>query len=124
MALLVSTLILGFLGSWHCGIMCGPISCNFKVKKQFLTYHLGRLVSYLVVATILYIGSHFLLEAGSRNFKMTMGLVFALFFCGFGLAQLGLIDSKKMNFKYFKFQISILNRFRRISESFPLVLGL
>ena len=36
----------GFLGSWHCGIMCGPSACFMAEKKQLLPYQVGRLISY------------------------------------------------------------------------------
>lgn len=36
----------GFLGSWHCGVMCGPSACFMAEKKQLLPYQVGRLISY------------------------------------------------------------------------------
>lgn len=36
----------GFLGSWHCGMMCGPSACFMAEKKQLPQYQLGRLISY------------------------------------------------------------------------------
>ncbi len=38
----------GFLGSWHCGVMCGPTACFMAEKKQLVPYQLGRLISYVL----------------------------------------------------------------------------
>ncbi len=45
----VSILVAGFLGSWHCGLMCGPMACYIGQKKQLLTYQAGRLISYSIL---------------------------------------------------------------------------
>ena len=37
----------GFIGSWHCAVMCGPVTCLLASKKQLVSYQLGRLVSYV-----------------------------------------------------------------------------
>ena len=55
--MLISALIFGLLGSFHCIGMCGPIAFllplerNNKVKKllQIFLYHSGRLFSYAVI---------------------------------------------------------------------------
>ena len=39
-------LVAGFLGSWHCALMCGPMSCYVGQKKQWSSYQIGRLISY------------------------------------------------------------------------------
>jgi sulfite exporter TauE/SafE len=36
-----------FFGSWHCGVMCGPIAVYMASKKSLIPYHLGRLISYV-----------------------------------------------------------------------------
>ena len=38
----------GFIGSWHCAVMCGPMSCYLTSNKQLLSYQLGRLLSYVL----------------------------------------------------------------------------
>lgn len=58
--LLVSAVILGFLGSFHCVGMCGPIAFMLPVDrknqiKQFVqisSYHLGRLTTYSLIGLL------------------------------------------------------------------------
>jgi len=52
-----SAIILGFLGSFHCVGMCGPIafmlpvdrSNSVKKVSQIFTYHFGRLLAYSII---------------------------------------------------------------------------
>ncbi|HMQ10471.1 MAG TPA: sulfite exporter TauE/SafE family protein [Oligoflexia bacterium] len=61
-----SFFVLGFLTSFHCIGMCGPIamlfiSDNDSAVKESLKYNFSRLISYIVVGTALYfIGTRFL----------------------------------------------------------------
>ena len=58
--MILSALILGFLGSLHCVGMCGPItfmlpvdrSSNTKKFGQIFIYHLGRLSAYGILGAI------------------------------------------------------------------------
>ena len=58
--MLLSALILGLLGSFHCIGMCGPIAFvlplnrenNLKKVIQVLLYHLGRLLTYSFIGLI------------------------------------------------------------------------
>ena len=36
----------GLIGSWHCGVMCGPMACFLAAQKQLKSYQLGRMLSY------------------------------------------------------------------------------
>lgn len=47
-SLLAGFFIAGFIGSWHCAVMCGPITCLLAQKKQLVQYQFGRLVSYVL----------------------------------------------------------------------------
>lgn len=117
--------VMALLGSWHCGVMCGPLSCNFRQKKSFFSYHLGRLISYLFVASILYLGTRYFLETDSRPLKIISSLVFGVLLVVFGLAQLQLIpNAKRINFKFFKIQHRILERYKNLLNQFPILLGL
>lgn len=61
-----SFFVLGFLTSFHCIGMCGPIamlfiSDNHSAVKESIKYNFSRILSYLTVGTSLYfIGSSFL----------------------------------------------------------------
>ena len=50
----------GFLGSWHCGVMCGPTACFMAEKKQLLPYQFGRMASYVLVGAFAGFISQFL----------------------------------------------------------------
>lgn len=124
-AAIFSVLIMGFLGSWHCGVMCGPISCNFKKQKDFFSYHIGRLISYLVIGLIFYHGAHFFLDTGSRHLKMAASLFFGIILVYFGLNQWGTFKSQssgKMN-KFSKLHFHILKKFSP-AQKIPLLMGL
>ncbi|NNK82410.1 MAG: sulfite exporter TauE/SafE family protein [Flavobacteriaceae bacterium] len=58
--MLVSALVLGLLGSFHCVGMCGPIAFMLPVDRtnsyskvfQIALYHLGRLISYSLIGLV------------------------------------------------------------------------
>ena len=122
--LLTSAFIMGFLGSWHCGVMCGPLSCNFKGKEDFFSYHLGRLISYLFMGALLFYGTHYFINTESRKLKLVASLVFGVLFIYFGLVQLDFFKNKRLQFKYYKLQFKLLEKSKAISKKFPIVLGL
>lgn len=119
-----SIFLMGFLGSWHCGVMCGPLSCNFKASKDFFTYHLGRLFSYLLLGTLLFYGTHYFLNTESRGLKAVATLFFAMIFIYFGLVQLNFLKSNRIFFKYSKFQFKVVAKNKNIAKKFPFILGL
>ena len=123
-ALMISILIMGFLGSWHCGVMCGPLSCNFQKADQFLSYHVGRLMSYLAIGGLLFFGTQFFINTESHPLKMESSIVFGVIFILFGLNQLNFLRNKLLEFKLYKWQMKTLLLFKDISKKFPLVLGL
>lgn len=124
LAIMTSVLLVGFLGSWHCGVMCGPLSCNFRKKEDFLSYQIGRLISYLLVGGLLFVGAHFFIDSDSRPLKLATSVVFGVVFIFFGLNQINFFNNKAFLFKYAKFQFKIVDRFKNISKKFPIVLGL
>jgi len=76
--LLITALMVGFLGGVHCLGMCGPLAGAFTfslaseiqkspahVAKMQLTYNLGRLTSYAVLGAIAGVVGMVLVEAGS-----------------------------------------------------------
>ena len=124
LALFSSLFLMGFLGSWHCGVMCGPLSCNFKAPQDFFSYHLGRLISYLLLGIILYYGTHYFLNSKSRPVKIISTLFFAALFILFGLAQLNILKNKHYTFKYYKFQFKLFEKSKSVAQKFPLIIGL
>ncbi|MBY0314051.1 MAG: sulfite exporter TauE/SafE family protein [Bdellovibrionales bacterium] len=50
--LILSILAAGFMGSWHCAVMCGPICVTLSAKGSLWSYHLGRGLSYSLAGAI------------------------------------------------------------------------
>jgi sulfite exporter TauE/SafE len=58
--MLYSALIFGFLGSFHCVGMCGPIAFLLPVDRknpakrvlQLISYHLGRIFTYSILGLV------------------------------------------------------------------------
>lgn len=120
-----AVLVMGFLGSWHCGVMCGPLSCNFRKRESFVSYHLGRLISYTVISTLLFYGAHYFLETDSRSLKVAASLFFGILLIVFGLMQIKIIpQQKRLSFKFFKVQHKILEKYKTQLNQFPILLGL
>ena len=61
MAILLSALILGLMGSFHCAGMCGPIAIALPVPDSSnisffigrILYNLGRVVTYSFLGAVL-----------------------------------------------------------------------
>jgi hypothetical protein len=117
-------LIMGFLGSWHCALMCGPLTCNYRKQQDFLSYQIGRLISYLAIGLTLFYGLKFFLDVESRPVKLFFSLVLGVLFILFGLAQMDFLNIKKWSFKYYKIQYKIIEKNKEIAQRFPIVLGL
>lgn len=124
-SIFTAVFVMAFLGSWHCGVMCGPLSCNFRKKESFLSYHLGRLISYLVMSSLLFWGVRYFLDTDSRGLKIFASFFFAGLLIVFGLAQLQLIpQQKRISFRFFKVQHKILEKYKNVLNKFPGLLGL
>jgi len=60
MTILLTALLLGLMGSFHCLGMCGPIAFvlpvnrnnKFKMSLQILLYHLGRMTAYASIGFV------------------------------------------------------------------------
>jgi len=61
--LMAGFFVAGFVGSWHCGVMCGPMSCFLASKKQLLPYQIGRMLSYVTAGAFAGAVSQFLLQS-------------------------------------------------------------
>jgi hypothetical protein len=62
-SLLSGFFIAGFIGSWHCAIMCGPMTCLLASKKQLAQYQIGRLISYVAAGVFAGTISSLLIES-------------------------------------------------------------
>ncbi|MDC6403736.1 MULTISPECIES: sulfite exporter TauE/SafE family protein [Maribacter] len=95
--MLLSALILGFMGSLHCVGMCGPIAFmlpvdrknNLKKFGQISLYHIGRLLAYGIIGLVFG-----LLGKGLYVFGMQQRLSIAV---GIVMILLVLIPAKTLN---------------------------
>lgn len=81
--MLISALIFGLLGSFHCVGMCGPIAFMLPVDQtnayrkviQISIYHLGRLLSYSIIGLVFgLIGKGLYLFGFQQQLSMIIGV--------------------------------------------------
>jgi sulfite exporter TauE/SafE len=79
-----SALIVGFLGSFHCVAMCGPIALalsagkqeNFKYYAGRTFYNAGRITTYAIIGIIAGLAGQALLFAGfQKSLSITIGII-------------------------------------------------
>lgn len=75
LSLMTGFFVAGLIGSWHCSIMCGPMSCFLTSKKQLLNYQLGRMVSYVLAGVFAGWVSQFLLTSYEWLKYVSVGLI-------------------------------------------------
>lgn len=83
--MLWNALILGFIGSTHCILMCGPIVLSIPGQKTFskfvlsrLIYNFGRIFIYFVLGAIVgYIGE----TLSFASFQQPLSIIMGLFIC-------------------------------------------
>jgi len=84
MTILISALILGLMGSFHCLGMCGPIAFilpvdrNNKTKMavQTILYHLGRMTAYGLIGFVFgYLGKGISLVGFQQKISLIMGIL-------------------------------------------------
>lgn len=82
--MLITALLLGFLGSLHCVGMCGPIafmlpvdrSNSYKKVSQIAIYHFGRLIAYsLIGLTFGLIGKSLYLFGIQQQLSIIIGVL-------------------------------------------------
>lgn len=86
-AVLISALILGIGGSFHCVGMCGPIALVLPVDRtnklkafiQSLIYHLGRMTTYAIMGLIFgLVGKGLYLAGFQQKVSILMGVIMIL----------------------------------------------
>jgi sulfite exporter TauE/SafE len=85
--MLISALIFGLLGSFHCVGMCGPIAFllpldrtnTLKKTTQIFVYHFGRIIAYSLIGLIFgLIGSSLNLFGMQQQLSIAIGLLMIL----------------------------------------------
>lgn len=70
-----------FFGSWHCAGMCGPVATLMSARNSLLSYHLGRLVSYVTLGILagslgqFFLNSEFVILRWVSAFMLALVLV-------------------------------------------------
>jgi len=87
MEFLIAAISLGFLGSFHCIGMCGPIALSLPVNamplpKKILSifaYNFGRIITYTIFGALFgLIGQSFFLFGFQQKLSLTLGLLILL----------------------------------------------
>ena len=82
--MLLSALLFGLLGSFHCIGMCGPIafmlpvdrSNSFKKVSQITLYHLGRIITYSIIGLLFgLLGKSFYLFGLQQQLSIIVGVI-------------------------------------------------
>lgn len=70
----------GFVGSWHCAIMCGPVASALARRGNIKLYHAGRFFSYVGAGALAGAVGANLFKVESFNGKVAVGVFLTLFF--------------------------------------------
>lgn len=88
MSFLPIAFLMGFVGSLHCAVMCGPLVLSLPLKQesgwytfaQILLYQLGRTLTYTLLGLVIgYIGSSFAFYAKQETLSLVIGIILVLF---------------------------------------------
>ncbi len=130
--MLFSALIFGFLGSFHCIGMCGPIAFLLPVDRkhpvkrffQLLSYHLGRLCTYSLIGFIFgLLGKSFYFFGIQQQISIIVGLsmMLSLFFPKI-LSKIHF--SKKMSALIFKLKNALGKELKKKGNDTFFILGI
>ena len=88
MSLLPVAFLMGFFGSLHCAVMCGPIVLGLPLKQQnpwytsaqIVLYQLGRTATYTILGLVIgYIGNSFTFFARQETLSLIIGIILVSF---------------------------------------------
>lgn len=88
MNLMPLAFLMGFLGSVHCAVMCGPIVLGLPIDKksnlhnilQFFLYQLGRIAVYALLGLLVgLVGNTFSVFAKQETLSLIIGMLLLLF---------------------------------------------
>jgi len=102
MGYMISILVMSFLGSWHCALMCGPIAAHIGVKGRTSLYQLGRMISYSSVGALFgWIGTRLFNPENRVIFLVSLSFFFFILFSS-ALARLKWIRTEQLWHKKFE----------------------
>ena len=85
--MILSSIILGLMGSLHCVGMCGPIafmlpvdqSNNYKKFGQIFIYHFGRLIAYGIIGLVFgFLGKGLSIFGAQQKLSIAIGITMIL----------------------------------------------
>lgn len=102
--------LMGFLGSLHCAVMCGPIMLSMPLQKssflknaiQLLWYQIGRILTYLLLGTLVgAVGNSVRVFTNQETLSLIVGSLLVIFtllhFSGRHLKRFNAMQSKLIN---------------------------
>lgn len=129
--MLISALIFGLVGSFHCVGMCGPIAFMLPVDRdspikkalQILSYHLGRLFTYSLMGILFgYLGKGFFLFGFQQQIAIITGVLMILLVV-FPKITAKIPLSKVLNQFVFKVKNALGNELKKKNNDTFFVLG-
>lgn len=129
--MLLSALIFGLLGSFHCIGMCGPIAFMLPVDRekpikrflQILSYHLGRIFTYAIIGILFGIlGKGFYLFGFQQQLSIIAGLTMILIVFFPKITKHNWL-SKKMSFVILKVKSALGKELQKKKNDTFFVLG-
>lgn len=115
---LLAAISLGFLGSFHCIGMCGPIALTIPVKRNSsmsmlggsLVYNFGRVMTYSFIGLLFgLMGQGFAMAGWQNILSITLGILILLFLL---VPKLSFINTSKG--LIFKFLESLKSQIRKL----------
>ena len=129
--MLLSAIIFGLLGSFHCLGMCGPIAFMLHVDRekpikrflQILSYHLGRIFTYAIIGILFGIlGKGFYLFGFQQQLSIIAGLTMILIVVFPKITKHNWL-SKKMSFVILKVKSALGKELQKKKNDTFFVLG-
>ena len=129
--MLLSAIIFGLLGSFHCLGMCGPIAFMLPVDREkpikrflhILSYHLGRIFTYAIIGILFGIlGKGFYLFGFQQQLSIIAGLTMILIVVFPKITKHNWL-SKKMSFVILKVKSALGKELQKKKNDTFFVLG-
>ncbi|NMM50242.1 sulfite exporter TauE/SafE family protein [Marinigracilibium pacificum] len=123
--MILPALLLGLTGSWHCVLMCGPLdmlvtskSSGFGLIARKLTYHSGRLLTYILLGmTIGLAGFGLKLTGFQHYFALIIGVMLMVLAMFNGIRKFEKVVSKPVTALINKYKALILRKYN--TQSLP-----
>lgn len=106
--LILSLFTASFLGSWHCAVMCGPVACFVANQGQLKFYHVGRLITYVLLGALAGLLGNSIFEYASKTTYLVVISVVSLVVVFSGLVRLNVIKLKSKKFEVLQQRLNLI----------------